>query len=240
MSLKDELDESVDKIVRTDLKIRSGRVVPQTTDFNLSNEGIKLDAVYMYVDLVGSTKLEVEHTEETVAKALKVFLATVTKVLRKHDGEIRSFDGDRVMAIFIGEDKCARAVRAAWTIRWALKNIAYEKLWMHREDIFKDQWQMKAGIGIDTGYALLIRGGVPNNNDIVSIGYAPNIAAKLSDIRNRDVTYITEDVWDQLPFGLKYKKRAGGVEPMWSNARYMDVGGRMAQVRDSSFWMTLS
>ncbi|WP_298585142.1 adenylate/guanylate cyclase domain-containing protein [uncultured Kocuria sp.] len=240
MTLHDELEEAVDKIALTKLNVRYGRSVPDVQDFNLSNEGIKLDAAYMYVDLVGSTRLEADHEEETVARSLKAFLTTVTKVILHYKGEIRSFDGDRVMAIFIGDDKCARAVRAAWAIRWAIENIAQYTLWATIDELFNSKWKMQAGIGIDTGFAMLIRGGVRDNNDIVSIGYAPNIAAKLSDIRTKNATYITEDVWEELPFELKYKELANdNYEAKWSTARYQDLGGRTAQIRFSTYWLIL-
>lgn len=41
-------------------------------------------------------------------------------------------------------------------------------------------------MGIDHGQALLINGGVRGNHDMVSIGTAPNVAAKLSALRHDD------------------------------------------------------
>lgn len=242
MTFKEDLKADIGAITDTELKVAYGTVVPHTSSFNLGNEGVHLDAAYMYCDLIESTKLAAEIEDTVVAKTIKAFLATVSKVILHYDGEIRSFDGDRVMAIFIGDDKCDRAVRTAWTIHWAVKELTHHALRIMEDEIFNSDWTMRAGIGIDTGYALIVRGGVRNHNDLVSIGGPPNIAAKLSEIRSPDHpirTWITDDVFDELSHSLKYgEKPDGGVVVKWSNARWTDLGGRWANVRSSTRWLS--
>jgi len=242
VTFKEELEADISSIIDTELKVAYGTVVPHTSSFNLGNAGIRLEAAYMYCDLIGSTKLATEMEDTVVAKTIKAFLATVSRVVLHYDGEIRSFDGDRVMGIFIGDDKCDRAVRTAWTIHWAVKELAHHALWIMEDAIFHSNWTMRAGIGIDTGYALIVRGGVRNHNDLVSIGGPPNIAAKLSEIRSPDHptrTWITDEVFDELSHPLKYgEKPDGEVILKWSNVRWTDVGGRWANVRSSTYWLS--
>lgn len=62
---------------------------------------------------------------------------------------------------------------------------------------------------------MVVRSGIRNNNDLVWVGRAPNVAAKLSGIRDGYATYITKNVFDVLLDSSKY----GGVarELMWES-----------------------
>src|ERR1700685_3548109 len=106
---------------------------------------------------------------------------------------MHSFDGDRVMAIFIGSSKNTSAVRAAFSLNWAVKEVIRPKL-RKKWPTSLANYTMHHGVGSDTGSALVVRGGVRNHNDLVSIGAAPNTAAKLSELRNSPDIYITADV----------------------------------------------
>lgn len=133
--------------------------------------------------------------KETTAKIIRVYINTASRILREFDGEIRGFDGDRVMAIFMGEGKETKAVRAALAINGAVMTIirpAIESTWSDG----KDFCDISHGVGIDTGEALIVRGGVRDNNDLMSIGIAPNRAAKLSEIRDSYSIAITTDVFN--------------------------------------------
>jgi len=44
-------------------------------------------------------------------------------VIRSNSGEIVAYDGDRIMAIFVGDAKGTSAVRCALQINWAIRNL---------------------------------------------------------------------------------------------------------------------
>src|SRR5580700_10545861 len=53
--------------------------------------------------------------------------------------------------------------------------------------------------GIDTGEIRVARAGVRNDNELIWVGGVPNVAAKLSSIREQGYsTYITEPVFKKL------------------------------------------
>lgn len=191
------IETTVDDILTAKWSITDGRVVPKTEDVVLKNGGRKVDATYLYADLAESSKLAQTLTKEATAKIIRVYINTASRILRQHGGEIRSFDGDRVMAIFMGEDKNWNAVRAALGINWAVLEVirpAIKSNWSDGENFSN----ISHGIGIDTGEALIVRGGVRDHNDLISIGAAPNVAAKLSDIRGSYSIHITDRVRDEL------------------------------------------
>jgi class 3 adenylate cyclase len=132
------------------------------------------------------------------------------------------------MAIFIGNAKNSTAVKAALNISWAVEEVIRPALKAKWPGF---NWVMRHGVGIDSGEALLVRGGVHGNNDIVSIGGAPNIAAKLSDIRTGRSIYISEPVYLGLNEESKY---ANGVD-MWTRLGVETFGGKLVPYYGSSY-----
>lgn len=233
------IEESVNAIIKAKWDITTGTVVPKTEDIVLKNGGRLLEATYLYADLAGSSKLAQEFTKEAAAKVIRAYVNTATRILRKYGGEIRSFDGDRVMAIFVGSSKNWNAVRAAFAINWAVGQVitpAFRKYW-EKFDQGKD-FEMKHGIGIDTGEALIVRGGARDNNDLISVGASPNVAAKFSDLRLGHSIYITDAVRDSLTDDMLHADIDGKRTEFWSKLyRQTDVGGRYYPVNASNiFW----
>jgi hypothetical protein len=68
----------------------------------------------------------------------------------------------------------------------------------------------------------------------VSIGRAPNVAAKLSSIRSGYPSYITSDVFDNLAKSSKYGGETND-ELMWSR-EVRAVGGESMILYRSKWW----
>ncbi|CAL9676807.1 adenylate/guanylate cyclase domain-containing protein [Streptomyces sp. enrichment culture] len=237
MSLGDDIRSDVNKLVSTAWTIRNGNVVPETDDVKLySNDAVKLDAVYLYADLLGSTKLARDFRPETAGKVIRASLRTASTIIKRHGGEIRSYDGDRVMAIFIGGSKNSNAVKAALKIKYAMKEIVRPSLYSKLPHLERDGFEPRMCVGIASGEAFIARAGVRDSSDLVSIGRAPNVAAKLSDIRETGNyrTYITADVYKKLSEETKLSKG----KDMWE-ARSADVGGERMTIYRSSYWWSV-
>lgn len=222
------VESSVADIFSVTMNVTNGTKVPETDDIVLKNGGKLVDATYLYADLAGSSRMAQNLKKEAAAKVIKSYVNTATRILRHKGGEIRSFDGDRVMAIFMGADKEERAVRAAMGIHWAVQEVIPAAIKKQYTDPEKFP-TIAHGIGIDSGEALIIRGGIRDSNDLISIGAAPNIAAKLSDIRDfRGSIFITEAVKKVL--GDDYLRYDSWRE-VWKQISWNhDVGGNGVQV----------
>ncbi|MFF1880069.1 adenylate/guanylate cyclase domain-containing protein [Pseudarthrobacter sp. NPDC058196] len=197
------IESSVSDILTAAWAITDGRVVPKTEDIVMKNGGKLVDATYLYADLAGSSLMANSLKKEATAKIIRAYINTASRILRNFSGEIRSFDGDRVMAIFMGSDKETNAVRAALAINWAVYKVLRPQIksnWSDGEDFCS----ISHGIGIDTGEALIVRGGVRDNNDLISIGKAPNKAAKLSEIRDSYQLTITPAVFEAMSNDVAY------------------------------------
>lgn len=111
------------------------------------------------------------------------------------------------MGVFVGDYKNTSAVKASLHINYVLSKIIKPKL-ESKYDVFKNGTH-KLGhcVGIDTSEVLVIRSGIRNNNDLVWVGSAPNVAAKLSGLRDNPYnSWITGSVYDALHDEAKISK----------------------------------
>src|SRR6266542_2413696 len=99
MALADEIDSSVASILNQEWSIRDGYLVPTSDDVALAGGAVKLEATILYADLADSTYLAINADRRVTAKVFKCFLEASSRVIRAQEGEIRSFDGDRVMGV---------------------------------------------------------------------------------------------------------------------------------------------
>lgn len=234
MGLRDELNSNVDVILSERWETREGRAVPEIETVALKGEIVKLNATMLYSDLADSTALA-SHSREIASRVYKCFLSCTSKVITDGGGSIRSFDGDRVMAVFVGEYKNTSAAKVALKINWMFLNIIKPKL-TAKYGVFRNgTFSLAQCVGIDTSEVTVIRAGIRASNDLVWVGRAPNFAAKLSSIRNSPYhSYITEEVFNVLaPAG-----KIGGTnnQQMWERRENKtDLPGNHVFYR--SHWM---
>lgn len=159
---------------------------------------VEVDAIFMYADLAGSSVLAEKCPWSTTAKIIKSYLLCATRLIRYYKGHIRSFDGDRVMGVFIGED-ADTAVSCARQIDWCVTNIVATTSNAHFKSIQDNAIRIKHCIGLDFGKARAVRAGIRDNSDLIWIGKAPSFAAKLSDVRDfPNEIYASSRIFNRL------------------------------------------
>lgn len=122
--LADRVTTRVRDVMTAAWSVRSGTVVPRTQDVTLRDGAVELSAAtYLYTDLRQSTLLVERYDAETAARIIRAFLRVACDVIRAEGGHIRSFDGDRVMGVFIGDNQRNDAVAAAMGINWACDRV---------------------------------------------------------------------------------------------------------------------
>ena len=152
MGLKTDLDMTVAGIFRDAWNIRDGLTVPESEDIQLGNHGVKLEAAILYADLASSTKLVDSENPTFSAECYKAFLHCASKIIRNRGGQIRSFDGDRVMGIFIDDRKNSNAARCGLEINWAVANIVNPAIASQYQ---AKQYRMVHKVGIDCSSILV-------------------------------------------------------------------------------------
>jgi adenylate cyclase len=218
MALKADLQARINEILTVDWDIRDGNVVPETKDVVLKNGAVRLQAVYLYADLADSTTLARDFDRRTAARVVRSYLHVMSRLITTYGGAIRSFDGDRVMGIFIGGSKRSNAAKCCLKMNWAFKNIIRPSVETKRPALKKGGYTLEHCAGVELGEVLIVRGGVRGSNDLVSIGAAPNIAAVLSDIRN-------------APYGPTSRRASTTTCRMSRNSRTERICGRRARSR---------
>jgi len=233
MALKDDLKSEVAKIFGERWNTRDGRVVPAPEDIALSNDAIVLEkAAVLYADLAGSTSLVNSHTWEMAAEIYKTFLYCAAKIVRDQGGTITSYDGDRIMGIFIGPTPCSDAAICALKLNWVVKNIINPAL---KVQYPQQSYSVKHVVGIDVSKLRAARTGVRGGNDIVWVGRAANFAAKLTELNLDISSWITKDVYDVLKDDAKY----GGNprQDMWKPHQWSQNGN--LSIFGSTWWWSL-
>jgi class 3 adenylate cyclase len=228
MGLKEDLDEEVADTFRSKWEERDGRDVPDPEDLGLGNDAVKLDGTVLYADMSGSTKLVDGHASFFAAEIYKSYLRCSARIIKAEGGTITAYDGDRIMAVFVGDHKNTSAAKAALKINYAVTNIVNPGI---KRVYTSTDYQMAHVIGIDTSVLFVARIGVRNDNDLVWVGRAANHAAKLTEIPENNTVFITADVFNVL----NAEAKIGGTnkELMWKPRTWTPMGGRAIH---SSTW----
>ena len=210
MGLKADLESEVAKIFRSQWSIRDGQVVPDTPDLKLDNNGVKLVGTVLYADIDGSTSMVDSKTATFAAEVYKSYLLCASRIIRSEEGVITAYDGDRVMAVFIGKSKNTSAVRCGMKIKAAVLEIINPAI----KKQYDSDFQLRQVVGIDTSNLVVARTGIRGANDLVWVGRAANYAAKLSSISEQPyATFITEAIYNNMNDSVKFTNETN----MWES-----------------------
>lgn len=205
MGLKSDLENEVGTIFRSRWTERDGTVVPDEDSVKLSNDAVKLVGTVLYADMADSTTMVDNSTNQRSAESYKAFLHCAAKIIRSEGGTITAYDGDRVMAVYLGDSKNTSAVRTAMKIRWASINIINPA---KKDQYSDDRYPVAQAIGIDTSSLYVANTGVRGAKDLVWVGRAANYAAKLSALPSGYI-YITDSIYQNIANEAKF---ASGVD----------------------------
>lgn len=213
MSVADDIRKNSNDAFGVSWTFRDGQVVPAAADLKLSNDAVRFaDATILYADLDGSTDLVGTKKWQFAGEVYKTFLYAASRLIRRHGGTIVSYDGDRVMGIFISQNQCNEAVSCALEINYAVKNIVQAEL----EKGWTTDFKIRHVIGIDISEIRAARTGVRGDNDIVWIGNAANLAAKLTALSAEQPTWITKRVHDRLKDNQKLGTNGENIWKSWN------------------------
>lgn len=230
MAASDEMEAVVATLMASVWNTRQGRVVPEPEALRLNNDAIEFErATVLYADLKGSTALVDTMPWQFCAEIYKAFLHCAATIIRQQGGTITSYDGDRVMGVWVGDRQTTPAAIAGLKINYAVQNIvnpALKKQYPHRSH------DVSQVVGIDTSAIRAARTGVRGGNDIVWVGRAANYAAKLTDLDLAERTWITDDAFRRLHDEAKF----GGnpLQLMWKPYKWSEKGD--LAIHGSTWW----
>lgn len=213
MTFKEDLAAKVQEFARESWgEVPNGYTAPLPEDLTFGNTGRRLNACLLYADICGSTAMVDALVDTLAAEYYKAYLHCAAKIIKRNGGEISAYDGDRVMAVFLGEAKEDAAVGSALQLSYAVDEIinpTFSSLYTtsHR--------QLRHTVGIDASTVLVSKTGVRVDSDLVWVGPAANYAAKLNSFDGLDSEYpirITHEVFASLSRTCLV---GSANEPMW-------------------------
>lgn len=231
MTVAEDISQNAKATFRTTWISRDGQVIPAPSDLKLSNDAVYFArATVLYADLDQSTSLVEDYTWEIAAEIYKAFLYASSRLIRDAGGSIVSYDGDRVMGIFISKTQNNDAVGCALKINYAVKKLLQEAFgaqYTHRD------YKIRHVVGIDESPIRAARTGVRGDNDLVWVGDAANLAAKLTT-RSADYSvWITDRVYAGLNDGQKLSATGKNIWTWWN---WVEHKGE--KIYSTTFWRT--
>ncbi|PYQ30352.1 MAG: adenylate/guanylate cyclase domain-containing protein [Acidobacteria bacterium] len=231
MGLKEDLETRVGEIFRQAWTERDGTVVPDAEDIKLTNDAVKLTGTALYADMSGSTKLVDSYKAPFATEIYKAYLHCAAKIITSEGGVVTAYDGDRIMAVYLGNSKNTSAVRTALKINWARQYIVNVKL---KAQYPNSTYQVKHTVGIDSSELYVARTGIRGSNDLVWVGRAANYAAKLSAESPSYPTYITATVRNNIHESVI--NSAKGFN-MWTALTWSSMADQT--IYGSTYWWSL-
>lgn len=227
MALEDDLKAEVEQIFKSVWTTRDGTTVPDPEDIKLGNDAVELDGTVLYADLTASTVLVDSYSAQFAAEIYKTYLHCAAKIIKNQGGSITAYDGDRIMAVYLGDSKNTSAAKTAMKITYAVSHIINPAL---KKQYPSKTYQVKQTVGIDTSKLSVARTGIRGSNDLVWVGRAANYAAKLAALSSTYPSRITADVYDLLNESAKYSDGRSMWESfVWSEMNYTTI-------YNSSWW----
>ena len=178
-----------------------------------------MEATVLYADLDDSTRLVDTKKAWFAAEVYKTYLVCAARIIRSEGGEVTAYDGDRIMAVFIGRAKNSVAACVALKINYAVQKIINPAI---RKQYADSRYSLKHVVGIDTSKLFVARTGIRGANDLVWVGRAANYAAKLSS-RAGPSTQVTDTVYARLNDDSKF---GGDGRNMWTPDVAAEIGGK--------------
>lgn len=214
MPLSADLKSKVREILSSTWSTRQGQVVPEAESVKLGNDAVKLKGTVLYADMAESTALVDTRSPEFAAKIYKSYLHCAAKIIRSEGGTITAYDGDRIMAVYIGSTKNTSAARTALKLNYARLKIIQPAI---DAQYPKVGFKLQHSVGVDTSDLFVVRTGIRGSNDLVWVGRAANHAAKMSSLPHKFPSRISAEVYNSMMDEAKY---SSDRKHMWESATW--------------------
>lgn len=225
----EEINGDVKDIINTkfEFTVTDAQQVPSyehsslTFENGVTKKGKTIETCILYVDIRNSVALNNQHQKETMGKLYTAFTKAVLSIVDYHGGSVRNIIGDRVMAVFPPKDCFTHAVDCAVSINTVATRIINHHFKLN---------EFKCGIGIDYGNMLVLKNGIIKQGhdrtaykNLVWIGRPANIASRLTDIANKEVTstrfkvYYNPYNFSRFGLGGLYGSTGNNNGPIYQN-----------------------
>lgn len=173
------------------------RLADKSDQFMRENVFSRISMVVLYVDLVGSTKMALELSEEKLAIIISSFAQEMAYTINHHNGYVLKFVGDAVIGYFVAGDNPLNAVDNSISCAKSMINVINEGI----NPILNqyDYPDLKVKIGLDYGENIIVRYGSNVEQSYVDIlGPSMNIASKIQNLSKPNHVLVGDDVYTRV------------------------------------------
>ncbi len=157
----------------------------------------------VFADVVGFTPLAETRDAEQIVALLNELFSVLTEIVFRHGGTVDKFIGDAIMAVWgapvAQEDHAARALGAAEDMMRFLETA--NEGWSEKYDV-----QIRLGIGVNSGEALVGNIGSDKRMEYTVIGDVVNVAARLEAIAQPNQVLVAESTRDLVGEAFALRK----------------------------------
>ena len=217
------------------------RGVPEPGDIPLGKKAAQLEATALFIDLRQSSDITNSFRRQTAAKMFKSYFDGAVRITNAHSGTVRSFNGDGMLALFVGDFRSSNAAKAAMETVWFVREVLrpkFQRYFANNRSALGQDLSFDIGCGLDDGVIYAVRVGIRGTNDVSWVGRCTNTAAKLSNgtLHPNNIA-ITREAYNRLH---ESRKTSTDGRRMWSNEVSGNLGGEVRYYRTSSFGWVIS
>jgi class 3 adenylate cyclase len=235
VSLLDDLKYRVDGYLAGTYETYTPQGVPNPEDIPLGNKAAKFPASTLFVDVHQSSDITQAFRLQTAAKMMKAYFDGGVRIVNVNRGYVRSFNGDGMLALFRGPNRCDNAVKAAMQMKWFLQEVLgprFKSYFSTNSAAVGQALEFDLGFGIDDGEIFAVRVGIKGTNDVAWVGRGTNTAAKLANLSGTpNSIWITRAVYEELSKTGKYS----GDRHMWADEEFRTIGGAKRAIRKTTY-----
>src|SRR6266545_4210210 len=134
MGLLEEATADVDNYLAGTYDVTKPQDVPDNDDVPLGKKAMEFEATVLFVDVRQSTDITDSFRRQTAAKMMKAYFSGAVRIINANGGAVRSFNGDGMLAFFMGDPRSTPAVKAAMHIDWFVSELLQPKFGKYFEN----------------------------------------------------------------------------------------------------------
>lgn len=170
------------ELFKEDKKEKTSTQSDRTTFDMVSTTAI---VTVLVADVCGYTKLSESLPPKDVTTTLQIWLDRVSRIIKKHGGEVDKYIGDCVMAYWRGESdnaklKAHQATKASLEIIKATTELSDSPEWAH-----SDTFPWDCHISLNTGEVMIGSIGTHGSRDFTVLGDVVNQAFRLNSVSSQ-------------------------------------------------------
>lgn len=202
----DDLLSDLDRIATGPASVHRVAKAPARTTIATSEAVFSMDAAVLSTDIRSFSGMVNAFGRQAMVAVIRSFFSGMIRIVAENHGQIADFNGDGMIAVFDGDDRVDRAIRAAGQAGWFVEEVLRRRL----HDIFVGSQlvpdaeriaMFDAGFAVDEGVVFACSVGHSGGDDPVWIGACVNRSAKLCKLaRHPTSIMVTRDAFDRMTF----------------------------------------